>query len=113
MVNLITEHKVDDLHLKQEGEQVPAEETVRFGLDGIAYRVDLTHVNAKNLREALAPYIAVATREKRASPRRSREEMKDFRDWARAHGWALSDRGRIPDDARKAYEHRHDVRADA
>lgn len=106
MAKLITEHKVDDLHYMHEGEQVAAEETVEFGLDGQRYKVDLTHLNASTLREMLAPYIAVATLEKGASPRRSREEMKRLREWARGNGWNLSDRGRIPDDARKAYEDR-------
>jgi len=104
MANLITEHRVDDLHYQHEGEQVPAEESVEFGLDGKHYRVDLTHQNAKTLRELLAPFIAVATQEKQGSRRRSREEMRAFRAWARSAGWQLSDKGRIPDDARKAYE---------
>lgn len=106
MANLITERKVDDLHYKHEGEQVAAEEEVEFGLDGLRYRVDLTHLNAQTLRDLLAPYIAVAILEKGGSPRRSREEMKQLRAWARENGWQLSDRGRIPDDARRAYEER-------
>jgi hypothetical protein len=108
MANLITEHRVDDLHYQHEGEQVAAEETVEFGLDGVRYRVDLTHMNAGTLREMLAPYIAVASVEKTGTPRRSRDEMKKLRDWARANGWSLSDKGRIPDDAKRAYERRED-----
>lgn len=104
MANLITQHRVDDLHYQHEGEQVPAEESVEFGLDGKRYRVDLTHRNAATLREILAPYIAVATQEKVGSPRRSREEMKAMRAWARSNGWQLSDKGRIPDEARKGYD---------
>lgn len=104
MANLITQHRVDDLHYQHEGEQVPAEESVEFGLDGKRYRVDLTRSNADTLRETLAPYIAVATEEKESSPRRSKDEMRALRAWARANGWQLSDKGRIPGDARVAYD---------
>jgi hypothetical protein len=34
-----------------------ADETVRFGLDGRAYEIDLSAENASKLRQALKPYI--------------------------------------------------------
>jgi len=40
----------------------PAEQTVPFGLDGVAYEIDLSTTNANALREALAPYVAAARR---------------------------------------------------
>jgi hypothetical protein len=44
-------HILDDLN----GE--PAEETVRFALDGVDYDIDLSAENAENLREALEIYL--------------------------------------------------------
>jgi hypothetical protein len=39
-----------------------------------------------------------------AAPRRDREESKNMREWARAHGWPeLSDRGRPPAEVVEAY----------
>ncbi|MBX6371823.1 MAG: Lsr2 family protein [Acidothermus sp.] len=39
-----------------------AEETVRFGLDGETYEIDLSRSNARKLRDALAVYINAARR---------------------------------------------------
>lgn len=45
-----------------------ADETVRFGLDGARYEIDLSESNATALREALWPFVAMA---RRASSRRA------------------------------------------
>lgn len=37
-----------------------ADESVSFGLDGQAFTIDLTDAHAKQLREALAPFIGAA-----------------------------------------------------
>src|SRR5690242_10945219 len=37
-------------------------ETVKFGLDGHSYEIDLSAKNATRLRTALAPYVEVGTR---------------------------------------------------
>ena len=87
-------------------------ETVTFSLDGRHYRLDLSRENAARLREALAPFVAVARlsrqggREPRgrsgsdgAQPSRSssdRNRNAAIREWARQHGHELSQRGRIP-----------------
>ena len=39
-----------------------AEGTVRFGLDGSEYEIDLNAGHAQALREALAPYVSAARR---------------------------------------------------
>jgi DNA-binding protein HU-beta len=44
-------HILDDLN----GE--PAEETVRFALDGVEYDIDLSAENAENLRQVLSAYV--------------------------------------------------------
>jgi hypothetical protein len=37
-----------------------ADETVRFGLDGATYEIDLSDRNADRLRKALAPFLDAA-----------------------------------------------------
>lgn len=96
---------VDDL----DGGQ--ADETVKFGLDGFAYEIDLSHDHAGTLREALSDYVTVArktgrysTSTKAVSPNTAprmratidRAQNKAIREWAAKQGKKVSDRGRIP-----------------
>ncbi|HIT74620.1 MAG TPA: Lsr2 family protein [Candidatus Avipropionibacterium avicola] len=85
------------------------DETVRFGLDGVDYEIDLSKKNAKAIRDALAAYIDAgrrvrAARTRRASSGRGRNEAKTIRDWAAANGYEVSSRGRVPAHIREAYE---------
>src|SRR5699024_3967484 len=86
------------------------DETIRFGLEGVDYEIDLSTKNAKALRQAMAPYVAVArktrgsgTRRRTGSTRNSREESRAIREWALGNGYKLSDRGRVPVHIREAY----------
>ena len=36
----------------------PADETIRFGLDGAHYEIDLSSANAARLRDAIRPFVA-------------------------------------------------------
>lgn len=94
-----------------------AEETVSFGLDGRQYDVDLSAANAAQLREALAAFVAVARRGSgrvrqrpagggAARPAVDRERTAAVREWARAHGHEVSDRGRISKSVIEAYDNR-------
>jgi Lsr2 len=80
----------------------PADETVRFGVDGAEYEIDLSTKNAAALRRKLAPFIDHARKAGRGARRRpgrtaaSRERSADIRAWAKAQGIAVSERGRIP-----------------
>jgi nucleoid-associated protein Lsr2 len=79
----------------------PAEESVRFGLDGIAYEIDLSQKNAAGLRDALASYVGAGRRRARIRGRRStvtpvRASSRTIREWARANEVDVPDRGRIP-----------------
>jgi hypothetical protein len=80
----------------------PADETVRFGVDGSEYEIDLSKKNAAAFRRKLAPFIDHARKAGRGQRRRpgrtgaSRERSGDIRAWARARGIAISERGRIP-----------------
>lgn len=92
----------------------PAEETVRFGLDGAQYEIDLSEENATKLREAVRPFIAKARRaQSKQTPKQARPTGKSnpdtaaIRQWARENGLPVSDRGRIHQDVQKAYYDAH------
>ena len=80
----------------------PAEQTVRFAFDGTDYEIDLSAKNAKAFGKQLAPCLEHARRAGRAPARRSgrtaanRQRSGDIRAWAKEHGLAVSERGRIP-----------------
>jgi hypothetical protein len=80
----------------------PAAETVRFGFGGADYEIDLSKKNAAAFRKQLVPFIEHARKSGRAQSRRpartgaARQRSGDIRAWAKDHGIAVSDRGRIP-----------------
>jgi len=80
----------------------PADETVRFAFGGADYEIDLSKRNAVAFRKKLAPFVEHARRAGRAQARRpgrtaaSRQRSGDIRAWAKDHGIAVSERGRIP-----------------
>ena len=82
-----------------------AEGTVRFGLDGSEYEIDLNEGHAKELREALARYVGAARRASGAARRPVRTGRRapasglnttEVREWAKARGMEVKDRGRVP-----------------
>lgn len=93
-----------------------ADETVRFGLDGVSYEIDLSDGNAAQLREALTPYVQRArkssgrtqrTRGSRARGSSSRERSAEIRSWARQQGISVNERGRIPSWIVEKYQAAH------
>jgi uncharacterized membrane protein len=93
-----------------------ASETVTFGLDGTSYEIDLNDENAASLREALSGYVGHARkvstgrrarRTSSSSSSSSSSNTKDVREWARANGYEVSDRGRISADVQQAYDAAH------
>ncbi|MFD9563371.1 Lsr2 family protein [Streptomyces sp. NPDC059994] len=89
--------------------------TVEFGIDGTLYEIDLTDENAGKLRELLAPYMVAGRRVGHHQVQAGRPaarpsvgdddalDAKAVRAWAKAQGYTLSDRGRIPLDVQQAY----------
>jgi hypothetical protein len=79
-----------------------AELTIRFAFDGTDYEIDLNAKNAATFSKQLAPYLERGRRAGRAQPRRpgrtaaGRQRSGDIRAWAKEHGLAVSERGRIP-----------------
>jgi hypothetical protein len=106
-------------------ENLPADETVSFSLDGTSYEIDLAEKNAKELRDAFSRYVSAARkvgrggrssgggtgsgagRGRSSGGRMDREQAGAIRDWARKNGHAVSDRGRIPASVVEAYEAAH------
>lgn len=94
-----------------------ADETVRFGLDGVSYEIDLSDGNAAQLREALTAYVQRArkssarTQRTRGSSRgrgsSSRERSAEIRSWARQQGISVNERGRIPSWIVEKYQAAH------
>ena len=89
-----------------------AEGTVRFGLDGVDYEIDLNKAHTDQLTSAIGPFIEAAR--KVSAPRRAargtrpaRHDQSDVRAWARGQGLKVSDRGRIPADVLARYESAH------
>jgi hypothetical protein len=93
-----------------------ADETLKFGIDGTNYEIDVNAKHAEELRASLAKFILSARRVGRAgitanrprataAPARSdRAQNQAIRDWAKRKKLTLSDRGRIPRNVVEQYE---------
>ena len=96
---------VDDL------DEGAADETVRFGLDGVSYEMDLSTANAASLRQALEPYVAKARKTSSGRATRGRattatrsQDSAQIRQWARDNGYTVNSRGRIQAEIQEAYQ---------
>jgi hypothetical protein len=101
---------VDDLDGQSE-----AHETVEFGYRGKSYEIDLSEDHANELDKLLGPYLEAARRtaQRRGTsgrdgraPRRTSggKSTAMVREWARAQGIEISDRGRIPATVQERYD---------
>ncbi len=88
--------------------------TTTFSLNGTQYEIDLAPENVEKLKDALAPFIKAARRvgaAQKSSPRtrgagrhsNGSNDVSAIREWAKANGYALGDRGRIPAEIQAAY----------
>ncbi len=82
-----------------------ANSTVRFGPDGTEYEIDLNTEHAQQLRDALARYGSAARRVSGTARRPARSSRgaaasglntTEVREWAKAQGIHVKDRGRVP-----------------
>ena len=80
-----------------------ADGTVRFGLDGADYEIDLSGEHSNELRAALGKYIEHSRKVGGAARRASRGrgaangvDTAKVREWARGHGYDIKERGRVP-----------------
>ncbi|MCA0435946.1 MAG: Lsr2 family protein [Austwickia sp.] len=87
-----------------------ARETVSFALDGVTYEIDLSEANASKMRDQLAKWIGHARRSggRKMSGRRAgatgRRDLNAVREWGRANGFQVSDRGRVSGELQAAYD---------
>ena len=89
----------------------PAEESVNFALDGVNYVIDLSAENASKLRDALSLWVDHA---RRTGGRRTRGRRRtggptanEVRQWAKSQGYEVSERGRVSNEIREAYQRTH------
>jgi hypothetical protein len=102
------------IHLLEDDiDQSEAAETIVFGLDGVAYTIDLNEKHAKQLRSSLEKYVAKG---RKVGGRRSngrgragidREQSSGMRAWLQKHGHDVSARGRIPARLQELYHKAH------
>jgi hypothetical protein len=105
MAQRIVVRLVDDL------DGSPANQTVKFGLDGVTFEIDLNDEHAEELRAVLARYVAASRRTRgggssrpaksssagqpATTVRTDRERNREIRAWARMKGFEVAPRGRI------------------
>jgi hypothetical protein len=97
-----------------------AHETVKFGLDGYHYEIDLSTKNATKLRTALAAYVERGSRVparlavgggrggggRRGAAVAEREQNQAIRAWAQRKGIPVASRGRIRQEVIDQYHQR-------
>ncbi len=90
-----------------------AEGTVRFGLDGEQYEIDLSTERAKELRTALTRYIDAGRKVTGTTRRAGQNGRKtpassisntEARIWAKAQGLEVKERGRVSADVLAQYQ---------
>ena len=122
MARKMTVELLDDL------DESPADDTVSFSLDGQSYEIDLNKKHADELRDALARYVGAARKTGRpgagsgggarrtgrsgsgsrpAAAGSDRERVQAIREWARANGHNVSERGRLSSTVIAAYDAAH------
>ncbi len=95
-----------------------ATQTVEFGVDGVHHEIDLNDHHAQQLRETFATWVTAARKLSTTRPARNStsrgaatpidpEQSITMRAWARSAGYAISDRGRIPQTVQDAYQQAH------
>ena len=102
---------VCDMH---DGESEAAE-TVSFSVDGSSYEIDLCTKHADELRDSFAPFVGSARRasggrgrgRRRGNAAKTEGRGNEIREWARQHGIAVSERGRISANVIAKYDDAH------
>lgn len=113
-----------------EGNQgVESTEEVTFSFDGFSYTLDLCGRHAEDFHNTIQALIAASTdrsavgaarraraasadggsdmKSSRGPARRDKEQLGAIREWARANGHKVSDRGRIPGEIEAAFQAAH------
>jgi hypothetical protein len=80
-----------------------ADETVRFGLDGEDYEIDLSNAHAEKLRNALAGFIVAARPAQGGGKSAASAATGTIREWARRRGLGVGGHGPLPHAVVTAY----------
>lgn len=92
---------VDDL------EGTEGARTIRFGVDGNQYEIDLNEKNQARLNKALEKFLSVARPVHRVQKTQRKAgpsyRPADVRAWAAENGVEVSDRGRVPQEVVDRY----------
>jgi hypothetical protein len=88
----------------------PAEGTVRFSLDGTDYEIDLSTEHSEELHKVLAGYVTHARKAGGTARHGSRGrrpadslDTRKVREWAKAEGIDIKERGRVPAEVIEKY----------
>jgi hypothetical protein len=88
-----------------------ADGTVRFGLDGADYEIDLSGEHSDELRKALGKYIehsrkigGTGRRAARGGRGANSIDAAKVREWAKGNGYDIKDRGRVSADLVEKYQ---------
>lgn len=100
----------DDLTGKESDEA----RTHSFSVDGVQYEIDLAPESFDQFLEVLGPFMENGRKLGRGSRAvgatrqvTPAEDSSKIREWARDHGYQVSDRGRVPVNVREAYQKAH------
>ena len=106
MAQLFQMRYIDDIDGSELGDKA---NTLPFAFEGKEYSIDLSDENADTFRQIMSTYIEAGHRvtgNKAKTARKAKTspgDTKAVREWARAQGYTVSDRGRIPADVMDAY----------
>lgn len=111
MAVVVRPYLVDDLAAQDDPRaEVPADETIRFAVNGREYEIDLRSENARQFYGMIRPYQEAGRRVKRPGNTRTaaqRSQTARIREWAKVHGYTVKPRGRIPRPVVAEYELTH------
>ena len=88
-------------------------ESVEFTYRGVSYAIDLTKQEADTFDQAMEVYTAHARRQSgrrtggSGKAKTDRQQLQAVREWARANGHTVSDRGRVSQQIQDAYNSAH------
>ncbi len=111
MAEIITEVLTCDLTGKKDS----SVQTITFSVDGVTYEMELAALPMNNFRRTLQKHIDKArvvekavvkntTRKGKGTGEKKVSESGKIREWARANGYTVGDRGRIHADIQAAYK---------
>jgi hypothetical protein len=129
MAKTVIVRAICDRCIAEGNQEVESAEEVTFSFDGFSYTLDLCGRHAEDFHNTIQALIAASTdrsavgaarrartasasggsdmTSSRGPARRDKEQLGAIREWARANGHKVSDRGRIPGEIEAAFQAAH------